>query len=1056
MADVQEYVARFAQVIGPRPAGTEEEQQASFFIDEVFNNAGLETSTEEFRCNLSYRVPRVILCMFAIILGALSIFLPMMVLPAFLICLITAILFALDCLELSPFANSSKKGISQNIVAKYEPPLQNGAGGARAQRRRKIILVANYDSGKIHREYKSSMIGALKIIHWFEFSAMILIPVALLIRLVSGENAGPLVMFTNVLTVVGAIGALLVILSYVSHQSAAYNDGANCNASGVAVMLEVARLISASRNAKPQSATVHNSRDAYAAGVVPDGAELVYADELDELDFEENDAASIDINNAEVSSPEDIAAFEANAEVALPGSTIGIADAIPSLAVDIDDGSAVAVATDVEMSSISAAAPASVPASVPVDIPAVSAEATPAPSVSDINAQNAAAAVAARHAASAQAATAVRVAEAAEAAAEIENAAAEAMDAAMHAQSAVDEFYNLAVPVFESVNKEKAVPDWYKRAMDRAAHPPATMPDPSIRSKFSDALDAAVAASHPEPEPIPSGLSSDAEQRLQAMRETIMSGRPLSEATGVVEGSAGVSDSGSSLEDAGAGEDTSAQNTKDPSTTGSHLQGVDGYLSSTMSSATYESSQAVDAVAQSSKTVISEVQAASAAAKPAPEPRKKRSILLPSLTGALQAITAKDIANSKKGAGAEQGAQDTEAEVASIAKRNADKLRKAALSAKLPSLDSTAAGSANLSGATGSLEPITPEEQAAAALSSTAPAAHTQFNNSFVAGRVADMSADMSGDEIYVDDVDDIGYVNEIAEFGATAAAGHVEMPKSRRERMFGKLRRKGKQQDDMSFSAAVGIEEGYDARQIGKDRGDWSSFREDGLGSHGVKTTHGSRGDNEFDNTAWEDDDWSGGAWSGTWGVQQGAPYDAQWSGGAYDAFDDEQDAGASFKAEIREDIRNFHDGPVQLEVWFVALGAELANNAGMKAFIDMHDKDLRGAMIIDIEALGAGELTMVEREGTYRETSMSSRLKRYVHKAGSALGIRVNSANMVWRNSAAYVAERHGCQTLHLAGFKNGKPAYMAEAADTVSHVDAQLMKENAAFLVELIRGI
>ena len=35
MADVQEYAARLAQTIGPRPAGTEEEQQASFVIEEV-------------------------------------------------------------------------------------------------------------------------------------------------------------------------------------------------------------------------------------------------------------------------------------------------------------------------------------------------------------------------------------------------------------------------------------------------------------------------------------------------------------------------------------------------------------------------------------------------------------------------------------------------------------------------------------------------------------------------------------------------------------------------------------------------------------------------------------------------------------------------------------------------------------------------------------------------------------------------------------------------------------------------------------------------------------
>ena len=43
MAQAIEYAARLTETIGARPAGTEEEQQASFFIDEVLREeAGLQ------------------------------------------------------------------------------------------------------------------------------------------------------------------------------------------------------------------------------------------------------------------------------------------------------------------------------------------------------------------------------------------------------------------------------------------------------------------------------------------------------------------------------------------------------------------------------------------------------------------------------------------------------------------------------------------------------------------------------------------------------------------------------------------------------------------------------------------------------------------------------------------------------------------------------------------------------------------------------------------------------------------------------------------------------
>ena len=52
MAELNEHVAYLSQEIGPRPAGTEEEQRAALYISEQFSaEAGLTTAMEDFQCN---------------------------------------------------------------------------------------------------------------------------------------------------------------------------------------------------------------------------------------------------------------------------------------------------------------------------------------------------------------------------------------------------------------------------------------------------------------------------------------------------------------------------------------------------------------------------------------------------------------------------------------------------------------------------------------------------------------------------------------------------------------------------------------------------------------------------------------------------------------------------------------------------------------------------------------------------------------------------------------------------------------------------------------------
>ena len=153
---------------------------------------------------------------------------------------------------------------------------------------------------------------------------------------------------------------------------------------------------------------------------------------------------------------------------------------------------------------------------------------------------------------------------------------------------------------------------------------------------------------------------------------------------------------------------------------------------------------------------------------------------------------------------------------------------------------------------------------------------------------------------------------------------------------------------------------------------------------------------------------------------------------------------------------IYQFRNPDINTEVWFVALGSELAQNGGMRAFLAEHQQDLRGSVIIDLDALGAGELCMVEREGMYRPAKTSSRMKRYVKKASQATGMNVGSAHITWMNSASSFAIRHGYQAMHLVGMDGLKPAYFAQGNDVLENIDEQTLSDNADFVMELLKNI
>ena len=389
----------------------------------------------------------------------------------------------------------------------------------------------------------------------------------------------------------------------------------------------------------------------------------------------------------------------------------------------------------------------------------------------------------------------------------------------------------------------------------------------------------------------------------------------------------------------------------------------------------------------------------------------------------------------------------------------------------------TAAASFGTAGATGSFAPVSSE-----------------------------LASTMDPEDMYVDDADDSAYEDHFTETGAFAGPGYMEMPKSRFRRLFDKfLHRKDDEED--TPQEWLDVDDNFEARAAGKARGGWESFQEEHTeqgeyqGDYAVELDQDAaaypgatqalpalQNDDLGATQAWTPQpidveaagqEASRVAYDDSFNVddvaddeQSGSNRFRPWHGGAYSArrmensnlsseelADEAAAAAVPTPVELNEELNEvyqFRNPDIDAEVWFVALGSELAQNSGMKAFLEAHQSELRGAFIVDIDAIGAGDLTMIEREGFLKPSKASSRMKRYIRKASQATGTKVASGALLGEESAASYAAKHGCQVTHLVGMEGGKPALYGQQDDIVENIDEKKLASNVDFLMELLKNM
>ena len=1045
MAGLQQTVEYLSKSIGPRPAGTEEEQKAAVFISEQLSQvSGLPTETEEFNCNADSDIPAAVCSAIAVVAIIVGMLVSFMAIPCFILALLAAGLYAAEIFDRPIISKILSRGISQNVVAKYQPAVpSNGRPG----RQRKVVLVAHYDTGKVQPLLRGPIVTALPILQWVGFGGIVACALLLLCNMAGLAAAGPF----RILGIIAAVCAALPLLNTIIGRISPYTEGANCNGAGVAVLLEVAdRVAHGSVSAAQSDYVVHGEAEAQASGYVPEGAELVYDALSTDGDSESSararllsakaavaamsgkpvsDTVHIDlaenlvkVEDAPLDEPtaEEMQDARSKTREALTTGAEGDAE---------DEEKATAAESPIELS----AEPVQEEDDVPAWFKAAQKKAKkpitePAPVHRSRYAQAMEAAQRAREEEERAAAEEARLAaeEAARAEAERQAAEAAARAAELQAQMA-------AVPVLGN-------------------------------EEVSEVIASASAA------PIP---------------DVIQSGAPGAPLTSARPERGARSGEIPSAPNGGDGLQPLGQPPRDLSTTALRASGrddVDPEAPLEGSTRRFVPVPAIDAPAAAAPAV-------SAEAVPVPKTRRESFLdSLPSLSMPMPAVSAESAAPapaaptprrrsidipSLEGAPAEGAVQNQAFQPAPLAEpRSTSHDRANRLRMTVPSLSGSITA-----------QPAASPQVTAPAQRITVPAlgedpfAPAAEENTTVATAGAFASAtgvfepvgdelleDVAEQEIYVEDADDSDYQDQITETGAFAGPGYVSMPKSRLGRLFGKHRGKDKKREESTPQQWLSVDEEFDARSVGAARGGWESFRQEEEDPYDVLN------DETNDDFGYGDDDssyrdgrgrhWSGGAFSReSLGRVSTRSSEAAGEEGADEGMDVSMAAALaddSAAPQLREEVTSFYNPAVNVEVWFVALGAELAANGGMRAFLDDHAADLRGAIIVDLEGLGAGELTLMEKEGKFIAKKPSSRMDRIVRKAASAVGISVAKGTQCWKDSASAFAMKHGHQAMHLVGQLDGKPAFFAERDDVAENVDEETLYVNSDFVMEVLRKI
>lgn len=214
-----EHVDKLAYEIGPRLAGTRGDRMAAEYIQKKFESYGLKPQVQGFKFVNRQAKSKVTACLFAAAFIA-SLFLP----PEFAL-----IVWFVAVILWRSLGKIMSKHESQNIIA-----VQKVEGG-----QKRVAVTAHYDSAPCMVSYRLRIFLRFTLL-----PAISIISIVLILHMLKLVPAWPIVWVILALFFLPICAGM-----FISASTRRVSPGANDNASGVAVMLEAARVLAESPTA---------------------------------------------------------------------------------------------------------------------------------------------------------------------------------------------------------------------------------------------------------------------------------------------------------------------------------------------------------------------------------------------------------------------------------------------------------------------------------------------------------------------------------------------------------------------------------------------------------------------------------------------------------------------------------------------------------------------------------------------------------------------------------------------------------------------------------------
>ena len=159
--------------------------------------------------------------------------------------------------------------------------------------------------------------------------------------------------------------------------------------------------------------------------------------------------------------------------------------------------------------------------------------------------------------------------------------------------------------------------------------------------------------------------------------------------------------------------------------------------------------------------------------------------------------------------------------------------------------------------------------------------------------------------------------------------------------------------------------------------------------------------------------------------------------------------------EAHEEEEESSYEDDLICHDIWFVALGSSEEGHAGMKDFLAEHRKDLRGAFLINLDAIGSGELTLITEEGFHKPRRADRRISRIIKNVAKDMELPLMTAPYNFADTDATPAMRTSLRCVTLMGMTSeGKALHGSVLDNDLSEIDSRQIAETSYLIEEMIR--